>query len=145
MKTSPALLLNGKDSLNSLMIVPYLIIAPSGKDGRGVFTTRSLPADTVVEISPVVIFNSKERSIIESTKLGNYIFEWGKSKKLGCMALGYISLYNHDYSANCDYEMDFDHHIITIKTVRRIKKGEELFINYNADPNDKTKLWFDAK
>src|SRR5262245_31551125 len=106
MKTPPALLLNGQDSLDSLLFILSITIVPSGKDGRVVFTTRSLPASTVVEISPVVIFSSKERRIIESTKLGNYIFEWGKSKKLGCMALGYISLYNHDYSANCDYEMD---------------------------------------
>jgi len=58
--------------------------------------------------------------------------------------LGYISMYNHDYDANCDYEMDFDNKIITIKTVKGIKKGEELFINYNASPNDITPVWFDA-
>ena len=127
------------------MINPYLIVAPSGKEGRGVFTTKALRANAVVEISPVILFGSKDRKNIESTRLGNYIFEWGKSLRMGCLALGYVSLYNHDYTANCEYEMDFDHHTITIKTVRSIKKGEELFINYNADPNDKTKVWFNAK
>ena len=33
---------------------------------------------------------------------------------------------------------------MTIKTIKPIKKGEELFVNYNADPNDKTKVWFDT-
>ena len=33
--------------------------------------------------------------------------------------------------------------LMTIKTVKTIKKGEELFINYNASPDDKTKVWFD--
>ncbi|HNP24293.1 MAG TPA: SET domain-containing protein [Panacibacter sp.] len=127
------------------MILPYLIVAPSGKEGRGVFTSKALRANTVIEISPVIVLSAKERKAIESTKMGSYIFEWGKTKKLGCVALGYVSLYNHDYTANCEYEMDFDHHLISIKTVRGIKKGEELFINYNASPNDKTKLWFDAK
>ena len=127
------------------MISPYLVVAPSLKSGRGIFTTKSIPANTVVEISPVLILNTKERAAIEPTKLSSYIFEWGTTRKKGCLALGYVSLYNHDYAANCDYEMDFDHSLITIRTVRKIKKGEELFINYNADPNDKTKVWFDAK
>lgn len=127
------------------MILPYLIVAPSGKEGRGIFTSKALAENTVIEISPVIVLTAKERKIIEATKMGSYIFEWGKTKKQGCVALGYVSLYNHDYTANCEYEMDFEHHLISIKTVRRIKKGEELFINYNASPNDKTKLWFDAK
>lgn len=127
------------------MIAPFLVVAPSGKSGRGIFTTRSIPENTIVEISPVIELNTAERATIETTRLSSYIFEWGKTRKKGCVALGYVSLYNHDYTANCDYEMDFEHNLITIRTVRRIKKGEELFINYNADPNDKTKVWFDAK
>lgn len=124
--------------------MPYLTIAPS-KGGRGVFTTRSIPRNTVVEISPVIILTSAERTTIEKTKLFDYIFEWGKTRKKGCVALGYISLYNHEYESNCDYEMDFDNRLMTIRTVRAIKKGEELCINYNADPNDKTPVWFHKK
>lgn len=127
------------------MIIPCLIVAPSGKDGRGIFTTKNLRTNTVVEMSPVIVLNSRERKTVEDTRLGNYIFEWGNTKKQGCIALGYVSLYNHDYAANCVYEMDYDHHMITIRAVRDIRKGEELFINYNADPNDKSKLWFNAK
>lgn len=127
------------------MISPYLVVAPSDNRGRGIFTSKNIPANTIIEISPVLILSSKERKAIEETKLFDYIFEWGKSKKQGCLALGYVSLYNHAYSSNCDYEMDFEHRLVTIKTVKKIKKGEELFINYNADPTDETKVWFDAK
>ena len=124
---------------------PYLIIAPSGRRGRGVFSLRNIPPNTIIEVSPVLVFSSAERKIIEKTKLFDYIFEWGKSKKQGCLALGYISLYNHAYESNCDYEMDFEHRLVTIRTVRKISKGEELFINYNAHPTDATKVWFDTK
>ena len=124
--------------------MPYLAIAPS-KGGRGVFTTRSIPAGTVVEISPVIVFTNKERKDLEKTRLFDYIFEWGVTRKKGCLALGYVSLYNHEYISNCDYEMDFDSRLMTIKTVKRIKKGEELSINYNADPNDRTHVWFHKK
>jgi SET domain-containing protein len=47
--------------------------------------------------------------------------------------------------SNCEYEMDYTAQTIKIKTVRDIKSGEELFINYNGDWNDQKKLWFDAK
>ena len=127
------------------MMSPYLIIAPSDRRGRGVFSLRNIPANTIIEVSPVLVFSSAERKIIEKTKLFDYIFEWGKSKKQGCLALGYISLYNHAYESNCDYEMDFEHRLVTIRTVRKISKGEELFINYNAHPTDATKVWFDTK
>ena len=61
------------------------------------------------------------------------------------MALGYVPLYNHSYDSNCEYEMDFENELISIKTVRYIREGEELFINYNGDWNDSRKVWFEAK
>ena len=127
------------------MILPFLFIAPSSKKGRGVFTAEKIVANTIIEISPVLVFNSKERKIAEGTFLFDYFFEWGNTRKKGAIGLGFISIYNHDYHANCDYEMDFDNDLMKIITVRDIKKGEELFINYNASPDDKTPLWFDAK
>ncbi len=125
--------------------MPYLTIAPSEKGGRGVFTTRNIAAGTVIEISPVIVLTSKERKTIEKTKLFDYIFEWGTRRRFGCLALGYVSLYNHDYNSNCDYEMDFEHKVMTIKTVKSVKKGVELSINYNAEPNNKTLVWFHKK
>jgi len=41
--------------------------------------------------------------------------------------------------------MDFRKKNITIKTTMKIKKGGELFINYNGDWDKKTPVWFDAK
>jgi SET domain-containing protein len=126
------------------MMSPYLVVAPSDKRGRGVFTSKSIPSNTIIEISPVLVVSAAERAIIEKTKLFSYIFEWGKTRKQGCLALGYVSLYNHAYKSNCDYEMDFEHRLVTIRTLRKIKRGEELFINYNAHPTDNTAVWFDA-
>lgn len=122
--------------------MPYLTIALSGNKGRGVFTTEAIAKDQIIEISPVVVLSAKDRKHIEKTELFNYIFEWGKSRKKAAVALGYVSVYNHSYNSNCVYEMDFDDQTITIRTVRAIAKGEELSINYNADPNDATEVWF---
>ena len=125
------------------MILSILEIKKSPKRGRGVFAMADIKAGVVIEISPVIVLSAKERKIVEQTLLFDYIFEWGENKKKACVALGYVSLYNHNYNANCEYEMDFKKRIMTITTVKNIKKGEELFVNYNANPNDKTKVWFD--
>ena len=127
------------------MILPILFIAPSGNMGRGVYTSSGIEAGTVVEMSPVIVMTNDDRKLLDKTLLHDYIFEWGKKGAQCCMALGYVPMYNHSYKSNCEYEMDFDNDLISIKTVRYIKEGEELFINYNGEWNDSKPLWFEAK
>jgi len=112
--------------------------------GRGVFTLEPLEADTLVEISPVIVLSEQDRELVDQTLLHHYIFEWGEDRKQCCVALGYVSVYNHQFNSNCEYEMDFESQMIRIKTVRRIEAGEELYINYNGDWNDNSPLWFPA-
>ncbi len=126
------------------MILPFIFIAPAADMGRGVFTSEPIAADTIIEISPVIVMTAEDRLYLDKTLLHDYIFEWGGKKKQCCMALGYIPIYNHSYKSNCEYEMDYENELIRIKTVRHIKAGEELFINYNGDWNDSKPLWFDA-
>lgn len=127
------------------MILPFLFLAPTTEMGRGVFTDEPISAGTVVEIAPVIIMSASERIQLDQTRLYHYIFEWGDDKDKCVMALGYVPMYNHSFKSNCEYEMDYEHELIHIRTVRDIAKGEELFINYNGEWNDGTPLWFDAK
>jgi len=126
------------------MILPVLFIASTREMGKGVFTSEDLEAGTVVEISPVIVMSDVDRKLLDQTRLHDYIFEWGENIRQCCMALGYIPIYNHSYKSNCEYDMDYDEEIMTIKTVRFIKSGEELFINYNGDWNNSKPLWFEA-
>ena len=127
------------------MVFEGLYIEKSDGKGRGVFTKQNIPANTIIEISPVVVMSAEERILLDQTLLHDYIFEWGKDSKQCCMALGYVPVYNHSYQSNCEYEMDFENEIIKIKTIRAIEVGEELFINYNGDWNNAKKIWFDVK
>ena len=127
------------------MILPFLFIASSGKNGRGVFTSENIQQKTIIEISPVIVMNNNDRLLLDQTLLHDYIFEWGNKHNQCCVALGYVSLYNHSYQSNCEYVMDYEQELISIKTMRLIKAGEELFINYNGDWNNEKKVWFDAK
>src|ERR1700729_170349 len=103
------------------MILPYLFIADSFNKGRGIFTSENISSGTVIEISPVIVMSKKERVMLDQTLLHDYIFEWGNKKNKCCLALGYVSVYNHSYQSNCEYEMDYDEELISIKTMRYIK------------------------
>jgi uncharacterized protein len=127
------------------MVFEGLYIEKSNGKGRGVFTKQTILANTIIEISPVIVMSAEERTFLDQTLLHDYIFEWGKDSKQCCMALGYVPVYNHSYKSNCEYEMDFENEIIKIKTIRAIEVGEELFINYNGDWNNSKKIWFDVK
>ncbi len=127
------------------MLKPYLFVAQTENMGRGVFTSEDIAADLIIEAAPVIVMSKEDKAYLDKTKLHDYIFDWGKDTKQCCMALGLVPVYNHSYTSNCEYIMDYDADIIFIQTVRPIKKGEELTINYNGDWNDAAPLWFDAK
>jgi len=126
------------------MILPFLFIASSNKKGRGVFTSENIQDKTIIEISPAIVLSNNDRLLLDQTLLHDYIFEWGSKHNQCCVALGYVSLYNHSYQSNCEYVMDYEQELISIKTMRPIKAGEELFINYNGDWNNRKKVWFDV-
>lgn len=126
------------------MVLPFLFIAPATSMGRGVFTSEDIDENVIIELSPVVVMTAEERKLLDKTLLHDYIFEWGDNLDQCCMALGYVAVYNHSYASNCEYEMDFDTDTIGIRTMRKIKAGEELFINYNGTWNDTKPLWFEA-
>ena len=125
------------------MLKDYLQVKITEKKGRGVFTSQSIPAGTMVENSPVIVMKKEDRLHLDKTLLHDYIFEWGVNKDQCCMALGLIPIYNHSYESNCEYFMDFDEQTMMVKTVRDIKEGEELTVNYNGDWNDGSRVWFD--
>lgn len=128
------------------MAKPQIFIADTPGKGRGIFTKRTIKAETVIETAPVIVMTNDERLHIDQTILHNYIFEWQPDgQQLCCMALGLIPMYNHAYISNCEYYMDYDNNEIFIQAVRDIAPGEELTINYNATWNDETKIWFDAQ
>jgi len=111
--------------------------------GRGVFALADLPEGMVLETSPVIVMSRKDQELIDQTPLHDYIFLWGEQEEQCVMALGYVPLYNHAALSNCDYLMDFEQGSITIVTVRDIKEGEELFINYNGQWDDGRPVWFE--
>lgn len=123
-----------------------IYITDTEDKGRGVFAREPLNADQVIELSPVIVMDAAARTLLDQTLLHDYLFEWQpEGEPQCCMAMGYVPVYNHSYTSNCEYFMDYEKKTMTIKTVRNIEAGEELTINYNGDWNDGKPVWFDVK
>ena len=59
------------------------------------------------------------------------------------VALGYGSLYNHSYTPNAHY-VDVDQCRKRFVALRDIEAGEEITINYNAVPDDRSDVGFEV-
>jgi SET domain-containing protein len=116
-----------------------LLVKPSPGKGRGVFAGRDFLAGETFEFSPVIVIPENELVGIRRTVLSNYFFKWGKD---GAFALGVGSLFNHSYEPNATFTILIDRQEIEFKAIKEIAAGEEITINYNGDPHDRSRLWF---
>lgn len=122
--------------------LPHIFFAPSKLGGRGVFTSEPIPKESLIEICPVIILPETELPIIHKTFLHDYYFLWGEEEKECAIALGFGSLYNHAYDANAEYIFDLDEKTIDFYSVRYIRAGEEITVNYNGESGDINPVWF---
>lgn len=72
-----------------------------------------------------------------------YYFEY--TNKEFAVVLGYGSIYNHSYKPNAQYRFNFRKKVMVVRAIKKIKMGEEIFINYNFWSDDKSSLeeWFE--
>ncbi|KAN0087432.1 hypothetical protein V8E55_006053 [Tylopilus felleus] len=104
--------------------------------GRGVFATKPIPPQTVIEISPVLLFSKQEYDDHgKHTLLDHYTFNWRDGRM--ALALGLGSLFNHAENPNVSFSVDVAHEHIVYTSTRTIQPDEELCIFYGH------KLWFD--
>lgn len=120
---------------------PWCEIRRSGIHGRGLFATKDIPKGTnIIEYIGEKI--GKEESdrrgwarIDFAKKTGDaavYIFTLNDEFDIdGNVTWNAARLINHSCSPNCEASIDND--AIWIGSLRKIKKGEELFYNYGFD------------
>ena len=87
----------------------YLTIGPSDIDGAGIFATEDIPKGIIIGITHVYDQNFQHDYI--RTPLGGFI--------------------NHSKSANCELvEDDTETDYLKLKTLYKIKEGEEITLEY---------------
>src|SRR5262249_50795475 len=110
--------------------------------GRGVFATCDIKKGTVIERVPVVLVPIEDLvDGLRNRTLNKYYYIWSKTHV--AVSLGYGSIYNHSYEPNARYV----HGVMTLtyRALRDIEKGEEITVNYNFVPTDKTPMRFKVK
>ena len=99
----------------------------------------------VIERAPVLIMTPKERQHCEKTILNHYIYPW-RSTRGAAVVLGFGSIYNHSFSPNADWKQNFRDKVMVYRAIKPIKKGQEITVNYNGEPDDTSPIdWFEVK
>lgn len=116
----------------------------STKDkGRGVFARRAIPKGETFETVPVLVFDSEDVfGRTHGSVLEHYVFGWDGGKV--ALPLGYGCLYNHSYEPSAVYEQA-GAKLMRYVALRPIKQGEEITINYNGNPDDRSPLAFEVR
>ena len=121
----------------------FLLIREVAGKGRGVFTSKGFRKGDLIEVCPMLVFSTAERTLLDQTLLYNYMFLWGDDDSQSALALGYGSLYNHSSSPNVRYLVDYENQTLEVHSIADIAPGAELCFNYNGDPTDKSPVWFE--
>ena len=118
----------------------YLSKSDIPKAGRGVFASKLIKKDEVIEECPVLVIPKKDYPVAKKTSLRNYYFMWGKTTSALCF--GYGSFYNHSYEPNATYKKRIKEQLIDFVAIKDIQKDEEITTNYNyGKSDDKNPLW----
>lgn len=99
-------------------------VKKSPTHGYGVFAGKTIQKGEIIEECYVLITKGKDKA------LEDYYFD-GDGKY--ALLTGFGIIYNHDDDENAVYSINVKRKLATIKARRKIKKGEEIFVNYGDD------------
>jgi SET domain-containing protein len=117
----------------------------SSIEGLGVFARHEIKKDEVIEEAPLILIPEDQLSDLTKTRLLEYYFAWGHKFSEAAIGLGFASLYNHSFEPNAKYVKDVKNSVLRFVAIKDISQDEEIVVNYNGHPDDKSKLWFQAR
>lgn len=118
-----------------------LLIKETPGRGRGVYASEPVRNGEVIERAPVLVLPDPQWLVLESTLLRDYHYAWGPDA--AAIVLGFGSIYNHSYLPNSVYIRRLEERVMEYVAIRDIEAGEEITVNYNGSPEDRSPLWFD--
>lgn len=127
---------------------PDIYLKKTGTKGRGVFCRHAIKEGDELEVTPAIILNERENTLIEKTILLDYAFmtaELPKTirKQLGisdperasCLIMGIASFCNHAAQPNAEIVWEVVEGTVyyTLRATRAIPKGTEICTSYGDD------------
>ena len=91
----------------------------------------------------MLVIPADQRAAIHTSVLHDYYFVWGADHNQAAIALGFGSLYNHSDTPNVAFLPDYDHLTIDFISLRPLRAGEELLVDYRGEGPQRAELWFD--
>ena len=127
-------------------LIEIKFISPT--KGKGLFAKEFIEKGTINDIAYAILIPARDYYLIENTYLGNYLFDWDDpedpSDYKTAIPFTFCEFLNHSYTPNCGYQKIYKERSIVFYAIRNIQAGEELTINYNRIPDDKTPVWFNV-
>jgi hypothetical protein len=109
--------------------------------GRAIIATDWIPEGRLLETCPILLVPHKDCPK-KSAVVHRYSFEWGKMAS--ALVLGWSQLLNHSYKPNVAYRYDRSRKVIEFRSIRHIKRGDELTINYLFHPDARGPVGFEV-
>ncbi|MFX0145004.1 MAG: SET domain-containing protein-lysine N-methyltransferase, partial [Candidatus Hodarchaeota archaeon] len=120
----------------------------SEKKGRGAFAKKPIKKGTIIDVAYVVPIPNKDYKRIYKTILYNYCYIWEDPEHMpafrNAITLSVSQFINHSFKPNVQYLYDYENKAIEFSAIKDISKGEELTMNYNGRPFDKSPVWFEV-
>lgn len=113
------------------LIQSNIIVKPSIVHGYGVFATKDIPKNTVIEECYCVISGQNDPC------LENFLFEFDKKY---IIPTGFGFIYNHSLTPNAVYCFDEVKKLMTVTSKEHIRANEEIYISYGKNWFDKRKI-----
>lgn len=103
--------------------------------GRSIIAERDIKRGEVITNCELLVLSPEDTVKVNETDLQWYTFTFSKDTKQDCLVMGDGEIFNHSDDANTLYGLiDFDgRKLMRFQASKDIKKGEQLFIDYNAD------------
>ncbi len=108
-------------------------IKTSEEMGRGLYASRTILKGETITICEILTLSPEDTKKVNETDLKYYTFKLDSTRD--CLVLGDGEIFNHDDSPNVSYRLvnALERQRMAFKATRTIIKGEQLFIDYNAD------------
>lgn len=106
-------------------------VRASARHGRGLFARRHLVADEVAVEVPALVLDPHETDALADHPLASYLVAWEDGSS--AVPFGAVSFTNHAARPNAHLVVDHDALTVSLVTLRSVRAGEELTIDYGED------------
>jgi SET domain-containing protein len=103
--------------------------------GRGIIAERDIKLGEIITNCELLVLSPEDTVKVNETDLKWYTFTFNAETKQDCLVMGDGEIFNHSEDANTLYGLiDWNgRKLMRFQACSDIKKGEQLFIDYNAD------------